>query len=482
MTPALSFRAKLLGLGGAVLIAALCAMAIAHDQFMARVLERQLMTYVETTEPFLSAALATPLAARDYASIEAILEESVQTLGFSHKVLVDTSGRVISASGWDVGRHGLPEPTGKPVLAPSGEEVMLFKLSISYAGQTLGELYFGLSCKPLVDARLSMLGWSLLIVSISLVVAGGVLHLGQRWLMRPLKLLHDASEEIRHGRYDVAVAVPDRQEIGHLAEAFNVMAREIDRRVTELDEARRRAEDATRAKSDFLAVMSHELRTPMVAIVGAVDLLATTPLDAEQRHLADIALGSTTQLTDLIGNILDASKFESGAVALANVPFNLEELLDAVLRTTEIKARGKDIRIVGNIEPGVLLHRMGDPLRLRQVLSNLMINAVKFTDRGWVRLSIGPGAAQDAVAFSVADTGVGIAPGQQAKIFEKFVQVDQSSTRRVDGAGLGLAICRDLVSAMGGEIAVDSTLGQGSTFRFSAHLPVTDEEASTKAS
>lgn len=489
----LSFRAKLLALGSATLIAALGAMAIAHDQFMARVLERQLMTYVDTTAPFLSAALATPLAARDYASIQAIMEESVQTRGFTHQVLVDAAGMVISASGWDVARQGLPLPTGKPVIVPSGEEVLFFVLPIHFADHALGTLYFGLSCEPLVDARLSMLGWSLIILSASLLVAAAFLEFGQRWLMRPLTLLHDASERIRHGFYEIDLQIKDRHEIGHLAEAVNLMAREIKKRVTELidsesrqrnmleqarirgaelDEARHSAEAATRAKSEFLAVMSHELRTPLVAVVGAVDLLAGTTLDPNQRRLADIALGSASQLTDLIGNILDISRMENGMVALTSMPFNLDDTLDAVMQTAELRAANKDVRVVLAVEAGLARRRFGDPMRLRQVLVNLMVNAVKFTEMGTVQLQARPAAEADMVMFRVVDTGVGIAADQQAGIFDKFVQVDQSSTRKFEGAGLGLAICRDLVSAMGGRIGVESELGKGSTFWFTAKLPV----------
>lgn len=503
MAANLSFRAKLLALGSAALIAALGAMAIAHDQFMARVLERQLKTHVETTAPFLSAALATPLAARDYASIHAIMDESVRNEGFSHQVLVDAMGSVISASGWDTVRHGLPMPKPKPVVAPSGDEVMLFALPIQYADQMLGTLYFGLSCKPLVDARLNMLGWSAIIVLASLVGAAAFLDIGQRWLMRPLTLLHDASERVRHGFYDVALQIKDRQEIGHLADAFNLMASEIKKRMielidsesrqrglleqarlreAELEEARHSAESATRAKTEFLAVMSHELRTPLVAVVGSVDLLSGTELDPNQRRLADIALDSATQLTDLIGNILDMSRMESGTVSLVEMPFNLDETLDAVVRTAELKAANKDVRVSLVVPDGLARRRFGDPMRVRQVLVNLMINAVKFTEHGSVQLRVENDAKPGRLMFRIVDTGMGIAADQQESIFEKFVQVDQSSTRKFEGAGLGLAICRDLVDAMAGEIGVESELGKGSIFWFTAKLPVHAEAIRAAAS
>jgi len=493
MKRSFAFRSRLFALSAAVLIAALMLMAIAHDQLMARILNRQLDTYVEATTPFLHSALAQPLAARDFASIHSILDESVRKHGFTHLVLLDSRDSVISASGWDVALHGLPVPVGAPVVGPAGAEVMLYQMPVQFAGQTLGKLYFGLPCKPLVDARLEMLGWSLLILLVSLVVAAAVLEIGQRWLMRPLMMLNQASEQIRRGDYDINVQIRDSSEIGRLAEAFNVMAGEIKVRIRDLTQsesrqrhlleqarareqelarAKQRAELAASAKSDFLAVMSHELRTPLGVVVGAVDLLADTPLDNDQRRLAQVALTSASQLTDLIGNILDTTKLERGQISLEEVPFELYDILKSAQQIAEIKAAPKGLEIRCDIDDDLQTGRLGDPTRLRQVLVNLLINAVKFTERGSVRLTVSETDSSDRLMFRVRDTGIGVPAGLQATLFDRFVQADQSPTRNFNGTGLGLAISREIVTAMGGEIGVDSMPGEGSVFWFTALLPI----------
>ncbi len=245
-------------------------------------------------------------------------------------------------------------------------------------------------------------------------------------------------------------------------------------------EARRRAEVANQAKSEFLAVMSHELRTPLASVISGVDLLASTSLTSEQKQFVDQALASSLQLTELLGDILDLSKLESGQIVLERIPFDLPEMLRGIVATAEPRAAAKGLSISLDIDK-TNGWRIGDPTRLRQVLLNLITNAVKFTEEGGIRVSVVPSAEPELVRFSVADTGIGMAEHLRAHVFEKFTQADQTITRRFGGAGLGLAICKQLVEAMGGRIDFESEIGHGSTFWFTARLAPTEAAATAQA-
>ncbi len=245
-------------------------------------------------------------------------------------------------------------------------------------------------------------------------------------------------------------------------------------------EARRRAEVANQAKSEFLAVMSHELRTPLASVISGVDLLASTSLTSEQKQFVDQALASSLQLTELLGDILDLSKLESGQIVLERIPFDLPEMLRGIVATAEPRAAAKGLSISLDVEKADGW-RVGDPTRLRQVLLNLITNAVKFTEQGGIRVSVVPSAEPELVRFSVADTGIGMAEHLRAHVFEKFTQADQTITRRFGGAGLGLAICKQLVEAMGGRIDFESEIGRGSTFWFTARLPATEAAVTANA-
>ncbi|MBL8691435.1 MAG: response regulator [Rhodospirillaceae bacterium] len=246
-------------------------------------------------------------------------------------------------------------------------------------------------------------------------------------------------------------------------------------------EARRRAESANQAKSEFLAVMSHELRTPLASVISGVDLLAATSLTSEQKQFVDQALASSLQLTGLLGDILDISKLEAGQIVLEKIPFDLPDMLRETVATAGARAATKGLSLSLDIGEGAGGWRLGDPTRLRQVLLNLITNSVKFTEHGGIRVSVGPDAEPGLTRFSVADTGIGMAEHLRAHVFEKFTQADQTITRRFGGAGLGLAICKQLVEAMGGGIDFVSEVGRGTTFWFTARLPATEAQATASA-
>ncbi|MGV9010013.1 ATP-binding protein [Brevundimonas sp.] len=236
-----------------------------------------------------------------------------------------------------------------------------------------------------------------------------------------------------------------------------------------LEVAKAEAQAASEAKSMFLANMSHELRTPLNGVIGVVDLLAKTALSDHQQELADIIKSSSVQLDRLIGDILDLAKIESGELVLARTELSISDVVESVTRVSKLIAQEKGLSITTTLAADTAAPVLGDPVRLKQVLTNLVSNAIKFTGTGSVSLSVS--RIGDDCRFEVRDTGIGFSETDRQAIFGRFQQADGTITRRYGGSGLGLAISRDLVTAMGGEIDCASTVGAGSAFWFTLPLP-----------
>jgi two-component system sensor histidine kinase BarA len=308
-----------------------------------------------------------------------------------------------------------------------------------------------------------------------------------RRVSAPILDLAETASAIASGRtYDRRLRAAGDDEVGRAVTAFNAMIDEVERRGDALVEANRaleyqveirtlsmqRAEAASVAKTRFLSNMSHELRSPLNGVIGAAQLLQEGHVQGAQRDdLVNIIRTSGSNLLGLIDSILDLARIEAGAMELDVGEFDLVECVDAAVATSAVPARAKGLQMAVVIEPSVVARRRGDALRLRQVLLNLLGNAVKFTLQGEVVVRVRPGTAPGELVFDVSDTGIGMDASAVDAVFEPFRQADESTTRRFGGSGLGLAICRQVVQLMGGAITLASRPDQGSCFSVAVPLP-----------
>jgi signal transduction histidine kinase/ActR/RegA family two-component response regulator len=370
--------------------------------------------------------------------------------------------------------------------ADTTSSVDVFHAPIRRAGETsatyLGRVVVGMSDETFTSRQQAILLKATMLALVALLLTFFLARQLARRLARPLSAMGRTLEAIKAGDYRPSLEESDSGELGDLARHINSLAVELERSGREQREAmqqliqtREEAEQASRAKSDFLAMMSHELRTPMNGVLGMLQLLETTEMTQEQAEYAALATESTEHLLKVINDILDFSRIERGALELERIPFSLQDLLLGSIQVFQHSAQQRGLYLRLESQPGLEDFEVrGDPTRIRQILVNLLGNALKFTEEGGIRIETRWQPLDNEVLWftcAVRDSGIGIAPERLEHMFDAFQQADTSISRRYGGTGLGLSIARTLAERMGGTLHASSEEGIGSVFTLEIPLP-----------
>jgi two-component system, sensor histidine kinase len=483
----LRFRLTMLIAGGSVVAAFISALGFAWLDL--RRFDASARSRVEAMANIIADQAAPAVALGDRRAAADILSSVRADAFLSDAVLYDARGSCFAS----FHRSTTVEcPPRQPDGATRHFNALLLTRGVIAAGDRVGSLTVSASLPSMITTVRQYLGGALLIVFLSLLVAAVLAVVLQARVSAPILHIARVAKRITAThKFSDRVSVSSSDELGVLADSFNAMLDEIVRRDSELLQHRRsleeqvaernrvngelllakqRAEDAARLKSEFLANMSHEIRTPMNGVMGMIGLALETCEDKEQQSQLATAQSAASSLLTIINDILDLSKIESGKMTLESIAFDLNAALSEILQIFDLAAREKELELHLMVSPACPRWVGGDPVRLRQVLVNLIGNAVKFTPTGSVRIVVET-PAPGLVRFEVKDTGIGIATANLDAIFDPFTQADGSHTRRFGGTGLGLTITRRLVNLMGGRLHAESEPGVGSSFFVEIPLP-----------
>jgi signal transduction histidine kinase/DNA-binding response OmpR family regulator len=456
-------------------------------------LRRQIELRAQASAEFLASQSTFPLLIGDRAELQRVAKSTATHEDVLYVIITDETGHPLAAAGrWAAaqtsavqsGLHTCTQIAEKRDGLPSYIEVIRCVTQTGAnglldwegdrrQGKQLGVIRMGLSMEK-ESALFAGATRDVVLTAAWALCAILVVQYVQLWhLLLPLTRLIEFTKRVAKGDLTQRAPLGAWNEINHLSAAFNDMVARVDTARRELLTLVDRAQEASRLKTQFVANMSHEIRTPMNGVIGMTELALSTPLNPVQREYMEGAKESAKSLMSVINDVLDFSKIEAGKMSLDEQPFDFPEFVEQTVRGLALRAHQKKLELILEIQPEIPHQVIGDGSRLRQVLVNLIGNAIKFTEQGEVLVQVMPsgiGPNKLTLHFLVEDSGPGIAADKQFSIFDAFVQADGSMTRNFGGTGLGLAIAAKLAKLMGGSIWLESELGQGSRFHFTAQL------------
>ncbi|OYU48426.1 MAG: hybrid sensor histidine kinase/response regulator [Rhizobiales bacterium PAR1] len=485
----LSIRAKLLTL---IIVSTLAATSILTGVSVYRDAIRFTegkRAEIEATAKVFASATADAVRANSQGEALKVLRAVAKIPGILNASIHLPNGRIFAMMGEGVVLVREPMAASGP-LALMGlimQESISVDVPVISGGESIGKLTMVADTSQVAKNAFDSLMTAVLAGAIAMLVGFLLAFRTQRVIVRRISTITETMDHVRL-RHDFARRIEGQSndELDVIAKGFNSMLDEVQFRDSQLAQhrenlerevadrtqdyriAKENADAANAAKSDFLATMSHEIRTPMNGILVMAELLAASELQPKQKRFADVIARSGSSLLAIINDILDFSKIEAGKIELETIPVIIDDVVETVAQLFEEKARSKGLDLATHITSNIPARIGADPVRLNQVLSNLVNNALKFTESGSVNIKISRDPERPGnILFGVEDTGIGIPADKLDKVFEAFSQADQTTTRKFGGTGLGLAICKRLVDSMEGEIFVRSTLGVGTTFFFS---------------